>query len=461
MFRAFVVISIIAWLGQTASVSAVTTCCVCMPTTGQATTCLQVDPLDSGVNCPKLPQKFPKLASFTCVAPSNPGNCAPAGTASSVCTNGPTDVNAYTPPAAPAQTKPIQADAPKLNVQIPGLEFASNVTDQGGYIYIPFFAQYISAVYRYLVGISAVAAAIMIAYGGFLYIFAETGAKVRSGKDIITDALLGLFLLLAVYTILATLNPETLSFKTLRLQNIRAEPWHGDQEGQIPAGMQGKPITLPVPQPLGPDGKPLPPKISTGITFQLPKAICTDSTSCKKLCNGAVHNSDLPSSPFVASAADLVPIPKSQGLSGTGQLRKEAVDALVLAGQVAQTWTGGPYTLKIISTARSLEQQVDIACGKYYAGLESDVGPNVTFPGGSIHGSGVAIDLELWKDDVKQVACCDVATQNKITKEENAKILQEIMGSVGWVRYCKEVWHFEWGTDGQPARSKTCAWPPS
>src|SRR5262249_21745615 len=50
---------------------------------------------------------------------------------------------------------------PKLNVDIPGLQFATVAPSTGGKLQIPFLAQYIAAVYHYLLGISVIAAAVM------------------------------------------------------------------------------------------------------------------------------------------------------------------------------------------------------------------------------------------------------------------------------------------------------------
>lgn len=442
------------------SLLAAGSCCVCTPAGTTANVCLSTTAGENGPNCASLPGKYAKLKGYTCVATASDSNCAPPGSASSVCNEGPVSIAAYIPKTG-NETEPttsIPVTVPRLGVPIPGLELSSNVVEKGGYIYIPFFAQYVSGVYRYLIGLSAIAAAIMIVYGGFLYIFGATGAKIKGAKDIIVDALIGLALVLGAYTILATINPDTLSFQALRLQTIRAEPWKGDEEGDLPENIQGQIRSMPIPI----TGPALPPGTSLPTTgsFVLPKAICKAET-CKDLCNGCSPRPDLPSAPGIATTAELVAIPKAMGLDGKGSLRKEAADALVLAGYAAATWPGGPYTIKILDSSRPLSGQVALACGKYCKGLDSEVGINVATPGGSVHGSGLAVDIELWKDKTKLVACCSVAHQTRDTKEENAKLLQDIMGSVGWVRYCKEVWHFEWGTDSIPSRSKTCAWPPN
>ncbi|MFA5935445.1 MAG: hypothetical protein WC787_01130 [Patescibacteria group bacterium] len=122
--------------------------------------------------------------------------------------------------AAPASVGLI---APKLNVTIPGLVFSEKAIVDNGFIQIPFFAQYVAAVYKLLVVISAIAAAIMIVYGGFLYIVGATGAKVRKGKTVIVDAVIGLMLVLGAYIILQTVNQDTVSFNNQNLRLIVPE----------------------------------------------------------------------------------------------------------------------------------------------------------------------------------------------------------------------------------------------
>ncbi len=99
---------------------------------------------------------------------------------------------------------------PKLNVDI-GVNFAAQINkNQAGYMQIPFLAQYISTWYSYLVGASVIAAAIMIVYGGFLYILGSSMPSVSRGKDVIRDAVIGLMLVLASYAILSLVNQSAL-----------------------------------------------------------------------------------------------------------------------------------------------------------------------------------------------------------------------------------------------------------
>lgn len=122
--------------------------------------------------------------------------------------------------AAPDPVSEYSVTPPTLNIPIPGLTFARQLIPIGGFLEIPFLAQYIAAVSRYLVGVSIIAAAIMIVYGGFKYIVSSTGAGVQTGKDVITDAIIGLLLILGAYVILLTVNPATVELKGLKLQYV-------------------------------------------------------------------------------------------------------------------------------------------------------------------------------------------------------------------------------------------------
>ena len=150
--------------------------------------------------------------------------CKPVANGGS-CTVGPVNELAYTSGSSGASVADVskQIEAPKLNVDIPGLQFSQYVIARNGYLEVPFLAQYIAAIYKYLIGISAVACAIMIIYGGFKYIMAATGAHVKEGKEVILNALIGLVLVLGAYTILNTINPETLGLSSIKIAVIRPQ----------------------------------------------------------------------------------------------------------------------------------------------------------------------------------------------------------------------------------------------
>jgi len=120
-----------------------------------------------------------------------------------------------------AQTTNESYIAPRLNVDIPGLEASDFQVSKGaGGISVPFLAAYIFAFYKYILGVSLIAAAIIMIYGGYLYLLGATGLEVADGKQKIIDALVGLVIILGTYTILANLNPNTLTLKSLNIEEI-------------------------------------------------------------------------------------------------------------------------------------------------------------------------------------------------------------------------------------------------
>ena len=84
-------------------------------------------------------------------------------------------------------------------------------------------------------GISFVAAAVMIVYGGFLLIVGSATPAIKRGKEIIRDALIGLLVLIGSYIILQTVNPETLALKALKVPVVKNIP---AEEGDAPAVVQ-------------------------------------------------------------------------------------------------------------------------------------------------------------------------------------------------------------------------------
>jgi hypothetical protein len=207
------------------AIAAETLCCVCQLSNdaSKGNTCVNVEPAEGGTNCEKIPQTHSNLQGYTCTAPPTGVLCSNKSTsASGICNQGPINVNAYSLKADAAIEKPSVV-APTLGVPIPGIVFSQNIIQNSRSVSIPFLAQYIAGVYRYLIGISAVAAAVMIVWGGFLYIWGSTSGNIQKGKDIITDATIGLFLVLGAYIILSSLNSNLVQLKPLELHVIKTE----------------------------------------------------------------------------------------------------------------------------------------------------------------------------------------------------------------------------------------------
>jgi hypothetical protein len=207
-------------------------CCVCQhPQITTGTVCISKE----NTACTNLGTLNDELKPATCktedstvkcrlvkdggICVNNPNTTAAAFKLSEILPKTPSPTNTTTP--APAtEFKPVLIN---LNVAIPGADF-SNPTLQQGMLSIPYLSQYIQAFYKLLIGISLIAAAIMIVYGGFRYIISATTPSIQTGKQIIIDALMGLVIVLGAYVILANVNPNLTQFGSLTLPFVEEEP---------------------------------------------------------------------------------------------------------------------------------------------------------------------------------------------------------------------------------------------
>lgn len=134
----------------------------------------------------------------------------------------------HTCPAAPVSApateapRPFQSLNPNPAFPIPGVEFTPAVQN-GSEVAVPFLAQYIGGIFRFMIGLGSIAASAMIVYGGFRYLMAASLPDVKDGKETIKDAILGLVVLLGSYVILQTINPELLNLRPLSLNVVQSE----------------------------------------------------------------------------------------------------------------------------------------------------------------------------------------------------------------------------------------------
>jgi len=88
---------------------------------------------------------------------------------------------------------------------IPGFEKTSN------------FFSYVSNVYKFGIWTIGIAAMLMIMIGGYVYLTsAGNTAQTEKAKNIITDAFIGLILALVSWLLLYTINPDLVSFSSLK-----------------------------------------------------------------------------------------------------------------------------------------------------------------------------------------------------------------------------------------------------
>ncbi|MBI5369993.1 hypothetical protein HZA85_02295 [Candidatus Uhrbacteria bacterium] len=103
----------------------------------------------------------------------------------------------------------IEKSAAKLNIPIAGLE---TVGDLGVYV---------SAIYKWMVGISGFLAITMVMIGGIQYVLASGSENVTKAKERMQNGVIGMALLFGVVLILQTINPQLLKLEIPRPSLIR------------------------------------------------------------------------------------------------------------------------------------------------------------------------------------------------------------------------------------------------
>ena len=168
---------------------------------------------------------------------------------------------------------------PTLNVQIPGLKFSDALSGPCSFnkeetcIKTNFLGDYLNAVYAFLIGAATVIAIVMIMIGGLQYTIGATNTtQVEKGKDRIKNAVTGLVLLLCVFMVLKTTNPQLVFLKIIELQNVEEIEF---EDAPVDAGSE---------TPIDPSIKTGPPstKGDGAIITRLIGALPSSMTKCSK-----------------------------------------------------------------------------------------------------------------------------------------------------------------------------------
>lgn len=133
-------------------------------------------------------------------------------------------------PAGAATDVPlVEPQEPNIQIPIPGFIGFSEVKVQSEgegegatrYIDVPWIGEYFAAIFNWLMAIVGGVATVMVMIGGFIYLTAAGDqGRVSKAKEMISNALVGLLLAVGSYLILYTINPDLVSFKSIRLDII-------------------------------------------------------------------------------------------------------------------------------------------------------------------------------------------------------------------------------------------------
>lgn len=117
---------------------------------------------------------------------------------------------------------------PELQINLPGLLFsdqnkiASGTDGEKTFFYVPWIGEYINWLYNYSIGIIALLAVIAIMIGGFYWLLAGGNAsRVSEAKSWINAALSGLALALTSYLLLFTINSQLVSLPSIKMMLIK------------------------------------------------------------------------------------------------------------------------------------------------------------------------------------------------------------------------------------------------
>lgn len=119
-------------------------------------------------------------------------------------------------------------------IGIPGSQFQANQpynvnTDQNGTTRA--IAEYVKAIYKYLIGIVGIFAAIMLMVGGIVWLTSGGNPeKVKQSQEIIKGSLTGLFLALGSFFILGTINPALVDFRVINIKSVNPSASEADKQ---------------------------------------------------------------------------------------------------------------------------------------------------------------------------------------------------------------------------------------
>jgi len=107
---------------------------------------------------------------------------------------------------------------PKLEQPIPGVELTPVTFTEEGTAEIPWIGQYIAGLYKWGIGAVGVIAVVMIIIGGFQWMLAGGNETwISAAKKRMSDAVIGLILILFIHTIMSLINPDLVVFKPLAI----------------------------------------------------------------------------------------------------------------------------------------------------------------------------------------------------------------------------------------------------
>jgi len=195
--------------------------------------------LETATECVNAKNPDGSTKGYSCEAPSGCKEFAPGDDANLKCHADSLKCCKVWKPYVPSTFSPTSSNSVyTLFEQIPGT--------QGRNMQFP---EYIAAIYKFLIWSIVFAAILMVMIGGFWYLTAAGNtSQVGTAKTIISDALLGLVVILFTWIILSVINPDLVSINlkslsALKINIVSTSPTGGTTtpggptgSGEVPGG---------------------------------------------------------------------------------------------------------------------------------------------------------------------------------------------------------------------------------
>jgi hypothetical protein len=348
----------------------------------------------------------------------------------------------------------------------------------------PWIADCVKSLYHYLVVIGSVFAVLFIMIGGIMYLSAGFKSEYASqGKTIMLGSIFGIVILLSSYLILNLINPNLTNLSVISLKNVQM------QELSLDITEQGE-LDLPSDWPVGTIVAAPPASISDSDG---PKTMFTKTYINTKPADGYAlwmsftdqeKQTILPylrkqiavcsETPAIMTITDST-IPEWKGY----QIHKGVFPAFKAAYEHAKSWgliikpgsifrntiTEGIPLWNTGIVARFQQKRDKVTATKTDKLLVSDESwktnqgkisePTCVSP----HNTGGAVDINLYDKNNHLLIGATSTTkitsanyQSEFANDENMVLLEKIMSDSGYVRFCGEHWHFEYGVTERYSR---------
>lgn len=120
----------------------------------------------------------------------------------------------------------LTANKPTFEIKIPGLNLSDVTSKNEGnhtYLFLPWIAEFISAIYKLSIALVSIVSVIVIILQGMRIITSGGGEGVSEGYKKISHAVIGLLLAWGSFLILYTINPALVQFNALKVEVIQRQ----------------------------------------------------------------------------------------------------------------------------------------------------------------------------------------------------------------------------------------------